>query len=82
MPDFDEHHIAIYVGQYSRPLAWCAEHGILTEDRPQQFRFTQIVDPATRAPLYELEHEVRSTYHAGYQRSFVNRNPSGAQFAQ
>ncbi|MEA2642453.1 MAG: hypothetical protein QOF51_3847 [Chloroflexota bacterium] len=82
IPAYDRHHIAIYVGNYSRPFGYCAEHNLVVEEVPQQFRFTQIVDPATQAPLFEIEHEVRNTYHAGYGRRFVNRDPARPRFAQ
>jgi len=82
LPPYDGHHLAVYVANYSRPLAFCAEHGILTEETPQQFRFKQIVDPDTQAPLFEIEHEVRNTYHPGYQRSFISRDPTLPRFVQ
>jgi hypothetical protein len=78
--DYDGHHIAIYVSDFSGPHGFLKERGLITEESDQyQYRFQAIVDPAgdpgNSEPLFELEHEVRSLSHAMYRRPLVNRNP-------
>ena len=76
VPDYDGHHIAIYVANFSGPYQFLTEHNLITEDiRNHQFRFQDIVDPATGQSAFMLEHEVRSTRHPGYMRQLVNREP-------
>ena len=75
--DYDGHHIAVYVANFSRPHAYLAEHGLVTEESDQhQYRFQAIVDPDSGATLTEIEHEVRSMAHAMYHRNLINRNPA------
>jgi len=75
--DYDGHHIAVYLSDFSGPHAWLNEHGLITEESDQyQYRFQAIVDPDTGEPLAEIEHEVRSLSHAMYHRNLVNRNPA------
>ena len=77
IPDYDGHHIAVYVSNFSGPHAWLNERGLITEESDQyQYRFQTIVDPDTGEPVAEIEHEVRSLSHAMYQRNLVNRNPA------
>jgi catechol 2,3-dioxygenase-like lactoylglutathione lyase family enzyme len=79
---YDGHHIAIYVSTFSRAHAFLAQHGLVTEEsNDHQYRFSWIVDPDTRAPLFEIEHEVRSLTHPMYLRPLVNRNPEQTQRA-
>jgi hypothetical protein len=76
VPDYDGHHVAIYVQNFSKPFAFLAEHNLLTEGiRNHQFRFQDIVDPDTGKPVFTIEHEVRSTRHPLYRRPLVNREP-------
>ena len=73
---YDGHHIQVYVADFSGPQRRLLELGLVTEESNQhQYRFVDIVDPATRAPLFRLEHEVRSMTHPMYRRPLVNRNP-------
>ena len=75
--DYDGHHIAVYVADFSGPHSYLAERGLITEESDQhQYRFQAIVDPDTNTPLTEIEHEVRSLAHAMYHRPLVNRNPA------
>ena len=75
--DYDGHHIAVYVSDFSHPYAFFAERDLIMEDiRNHQFRFKEIVDPETGERVHELEHEVRSLRHPMYGREFVNRNPA------
>jgi hypothetical protein len=76
-PDFDGHHIAIYLADFSGPYRKLIERGLITEESDQhQYRFLDIVDLDTNAPVFRLEHEVRSMRHPMYARPLVNRNPA------
>ena len=74
VPDYDGHHIAIYVANFSGPYAFMAERNLVTE-KPQnhQFRFVEIIHPETGKHLFSLEHEVRGMRHGLYRRPLVNR---------
>lgn len=75
LPPYDGHHIAIYVASFSAPYeALRARALIMEEVQSHQFRFKELVDPASGEPLFTLEHEVRSLYHPMYRRALVNRN--------
>lgn len=77
LPDYDGHHIQIYVAGFSAPHSRLKALGLVSEESSQhQFRFVDIVDPQTGAPCYQLEHEVRSLTHPLYRRPLVNRNPA------
>lgn len=77
IPEYDRHHIAVYVANVSTGYAYLDERGLITERlRNHQFRFQQIVDPETGELLTELEHEVRSLRHPMAGRRFVSRNPA------
>lgn len=74
--EYDGHHIAIYVANFSEPFQYLEQRGLVSESiRNHQFRFKDIVDPSSGNPLAELEHEVRSTRHPLYRRALVNREP-------
>ena len=76
---YDGHHIAVYVSDFSGPHGYLKKHGLISEESDQfQYRFQAIVDPDgdPQAPLFELEHEVRSLSHQMYRRPLVNRNPA------
>jgi catechol-2,3-dioxygenase len=77
---YDGHHVAIYLADFSGPHAALQRQGLLTRDTAEhEYRFETIVDPATRQPLFVLEHEVRSSCHPMYRRPLVNRNPGQTQ---
>ena len=77
IPDYDGHHIAIYVANFSRPHAALAERDLITEESDQhQYRFQAIADPDSGETLAEIEHEVRSLKHPMFKRHLVNRNPA------
>ena len=81
LADYDGHHIAIYVSNFSRPHAALKEHDLISEESDQhQYRFQTIVDPKTGDTLTELEHEVRSLRHPMFKRYLVNRNPAQSFF--
>lgn len=74
-PDYDGHHIAIYVANFSGPHRFLKDHDLITEESDEnQYRFQTIVNPENGKPLFEIEHEVRSLHHPMYQRALVNRN--------
>ncbi len=73
---YDGHHIQIYVADFSGPHARLSERGLITEESNRyQYRFKDIVDPASGAVLFTVEHEVRSMTHPLYARPLVNRDP-------
>ena len=75
--DYDGHHIAIYVTNFSRPHAALRERELITEESDQhQYRFQMLVDPDSGDELAEIEHEVRSLHHPMRRRNLVNRNAS------
>ncbi len=79
--DYDGHHIAIYLADFSGPHAYLKKHGLITDEVDQhQYRFQIIVDPRTGKHLFDIEHEVRSLHHPMYQRRLVNRNASQSFF--
>jgi len=76
-PEFDGHHVQIYITDFSGPYRRLLERGLITrEDNQYQYRFTDIVDPADGRRLFTVEHEVRSATHPMYLRPLVNRNPA------
>lgn len=79
-PDYDGHHVAIYVANFSAPHAFLKQHDLVTEESSEhQYRFKDIFDLDSGTKLFEIEHEVRSLTHPLYGRPFVNRNPAQAQ---
>lgn len=76
IPDYDGHHIAVYVSNFSGPYEFLEERKLISEGiRNHQFRFTDIIDPDTGKTVFSVEHEVRSTRHPFYRRPLVNREP-------
>ena len=77
LPDFDEHHIQIYVADFSGPHRRLKERGLVNrEDNQYQYRFRDIVDLDSGKHLFTIEHEVRSLTHPMFLRPLVNRNPA------
>ncbi len=75
--DYDGHHIAIYLANFSGPHSFLQSRGLITEESDRfQYRFQAIVDPDSGETLTELEHEVRSMSHPMFHRPLVNRNPA------
>jgi hypothetical protein len=75
VPDYDGHHIAIYIADFSGPFEYLEERSLVTEGiRNHQFRFQDIVDPENGKTMFTLEHEVRSSRHPGFRRQLVNRD--------
>jgi hypothetical protein len=80
IPDYDGHHIAIYVADFSGPHDFLRDRELITEDPANhQLRFQNIVDPDSGEHVFTLEHEVRSLKHPMYRRPLINRNPSQTQ---
>jgi hypothetical protein len=75
LPDYDGHHIQIYIADFSSPYRWLKERGLITiETDEAEWRFQWIVDPRDGKQLFQIEHEVRSLKHRLYARPLVNRN--------
>jgi len=74
LPAFDEHHVQIYVVDFSGPHRRLGKL-VNREDNQYQYRFRDIVDPESGDLLYTVEHEVRSVTHPLFLRPLINRNP-------
>lgn len=75
IPAYDGHHVQVYIADFSGPYAWLKARGLVTmETDAHEWRFQQIVDPASLEPLFQIEHEVRSMKHPLHGRPLVNRN--------
>ena len=76
-PDYDGHHVQMYVTDFSGPYRRLAERDLIfSEDNQYQYRFRDIVDLSSGRHLFTIEHEVRSVTHPMYLRPLVNRNPA------
>jgi hypothetical protein len=76
-PEFDEHHVQIYIVNFSGPYRRLGERGLVTcEDNRYQYRFRDIIDLDSGANLFTVEHEVRSITHPMFMRPLINRNPA------
>jgi hypothetical protein len=76
-PEYDGHHVQMYVTDFSGPHRKLSERGLIySEDNQYQYRFRDIVDLATGKHLFTIEHEVRSATHPMYLRPLINRNPA------
>jgi catechol 2,3-dioxygenase-like lactoylglutathione lyase family enzyme len=77
IPAYDQHHIQIYINDFSGPHRRLLAKGLITQESDQnQYRFQDIIDPDTGKVLFTIEHEVRSMRHPLYLRPLVNRNPA------
>jgi hypothetical protein len=77
LPDFDEHHIAVYMVDFSGPHKRLGERGLVNrEDNQFQYRFRDMIDLDSGRHLFTAEHEVRSFTHPMFLRPLVNRNPA------
>jgi hypothetical protein len=78
--DYDGHHIAVYVANFSRPYAFLKNRGLVSEDvQNHQFRFKEVIDPDNDRCVFLVEHEVRSLRHPMFRRFLVNRDPAQTQ---
>lgn len=80
LPEYDGHHMQIYLADFSGPYRRLLERGLISKETDaHEWRFIDIVDPeagAGGAPLFQIEHEVRSMKHPLFGRPLVNRNPA------
>lgn len=77
LPQYDGHHIQIYVQDFSGQYAKLLDKGLISEESDQhQYRFKDLADPETGESLFTIEHEVRSMRHPLFMRPLVNRNPA------
>ncbi len=77
VPPYDGHHVQVYVADFSGPYRRLKERSLITEESDQhQYRFKDIVDPASGKAVFTIEHEVRSMRHPLYMRPLVNRDPA------
>ncbi len=76
-PDYDGHHVQMYITNFSGPYRLLSERELISsEDNQYQYRFRDIIDPASGRHLFTIEHEVRSATHPMYLRPLINRNPA------
>ncbi|HUQ25145.1 MAG TPA: glyoxalase/bleomycin resistance/dioxygenase family protein [Burkholderiales bacterium] len=76
-PDYDGHHIQVYIADFSKSYRWLLERGLITMETDEaEWRFQWIVDPRDNRKLFQIEHEVRSMKHRLYARPLINRNHS------
>ena len=79
-PEFDGHHVQIYITDFSGPYRRLRERGLISqEDNQYQYRFRDIVDLDDGRLLFTVEHEVRSATHPMFMRPLVSRNPAQIQ---
>jgi catechol 2,3-dioxygenase-like lactoylglutathione lyase family enzyme len=80
VPSYDGHHVQLYLDPPEDVHRRLGVRGLLRQDRgAQDWRFTELVDPADGRPLYQLEHEMRGCAHPLFGRRLVNRNPAQRQ---
>jgi hypothetical protein len=76
-PEFDNHHVQIYIVNFSGPYRRLSERNLISqEDNQYQYRFRDIIDLDSGRHLFTVEHEVRSVTHPMCLRPLVNRNPA------
>jgi hypothetical protein len=75
LPEYDGHHVQIYIADFSRPYAWLKKRELINmETDESEWRFQWITDPQDGRKLFQIEHEVRSVKHRLFNRPLVNRN--------
>jgi hypothetical protein len=75
LPEYDGHHIQVYIQDFSTPYTWLKERGLVNmETDAHEYRFQWITDPKDDRKLFQIEHEVRSMKHPLFNRPLVNRN--------
>lgn len=80
LPDYDGHHVAIYIADFSSPYRRLIERNLISLETGQhEWRFQDIVDLHTGETLFTVEHEVRSLTHPLFARPLVNRNTEQTQ---
>jgi hypothetical protein len=77
LPEYDGHHVQIYIADFSTPYDWLKARELITMETDQhEWRFEWLADPRDGRKLFQIEHEVRSMKHPLFGRPLVNRNPS------
>jgi hypothetical protein len=77
LPEFDGHHLQVYVEDFGGPHERLKKLDLITEESDRcQYRFEDIVDLDTGKVVFTIEHEIRSMTHPLYARPLVNRNPA------
>ncbi len=75
LPEYDNHHIQVYIADFGAPYRWLKERDLITmETDADEWRFQWIVDPKDGRKLFQIEHETRSMKHRLFNRPLVNRN--------
>ena len=75
IPEYDGHHIQVYIAEFSKPYEWLKARGLVNmETDANEWRFQWITDPRDGRKLFQVEHEVRSMKHPLFARPLVNRN--------
>ena len=75
LPEYDNHHIQVYIADFGTPYHWLKERDLITmETDADEWRFQWIVDPKDGRKLFQIEHETRSMKHRLFNRPLVNRN--------
>jgi len=75
LPEYDNHHIQVYIADFGTPYHWLKERGLINMDTDaEEWRFQWITDPKDGRKLFQIEHEVRSMKHRLFARPLVNRN--------
>ena len=76
-PNYDEHHVAIYIADFAGPYDKLRERNLISRESDEhEWRFIDIIDLDSNEVLFQIEHEVRSVTHPLYARPLVNRNPA------
>ena len=74
-PEYDNHHIQIYIADFAAPYHWLKERDLISmETDANEWRFQWIIDPKDGRKLFQIEHETRSMKHHLFGRPLVNRN--------
>src|SRR6266566_1700273 len=79
IPEYDGHHLQVYVKDFAGPHDKLAKLDLITEESDRcQYRWEDIVDLDSGKVLFQIEHEIRSMTHPLYFRhlNLVNRNPA------
>jgi len=76
LPAFDNHHVQIYLADFSGPHQKLGARNLVwSEDNQYQYRFRDIIDLGSGRHLFTVEHEMRSVTHPLFLRPLINRNP-------
>jgi hypothetical protein len=79
LPEYDGHHVQIYVADFSGPHSQLDKRGLVFEESSRwQYRFKDIVDLDGGQVVFTIEHEVRSMTHPMFARPLVNRHPDSS----